>query len=240
MDERPLLFVGDIQGCALELEALLAEAGFEPGAHRLLPVGDTINRGPDAPRVLELLRAHGAEPIQGNHERGLLEIVASGVVPPWARGPLSAHTQLCAAGQWEAAMAEVARWPLLRRGPGWLLVHAGVHPRLAPERTPPGFLTEVRYCDAAGRQPAHVPKAQLAAPPGYAPWFAHYRGAETVVFGHWAQRGLVWEGNVRGLDTGCVYGGRLSALWWPEQRLVQVAARRTYHPVRGPVRRRLE
>jgi bis(5'-nucleosyl)-tetraphosphatase (symmetrical) len=239
-DDRPLLFVGDIQGCLRELELLLAKAGFQAGAHRLLPVGDAINRGPDAPGVLECLRACGAEPIQGNHERGLLEVWRSGVVPRWARGEGSAYVQLTRAGQWEPAMAEIAAWPLVREGTDWIAVHAGLHPRLPPQSTDPAFLTEVRWCDAQGRRPTDVPKAQLEPPPGYRPWYAFYHGPRTVVFGHWAQRGLIVEGRVRGLDTGCVYGGRLTALWWPEQRLVQVDALRTYRPVTGPVHRRME
>jgi hypothetical protein len=239
-DRRPILFVGDIQGCARELALLLRRAEFEVGRHRLLPVGDTINRGPDAPAVLDLLREHRAEPIQGNHERGLLEIVQRGVVPSWAHGDRSAYVQLRRAGRWEQAVAEIATWPLVREGPDWIAVHAGLHPRLPPGATDADFLTEVRWCDAEGRRPPAIPKAQLEPPPGFRPWWEFHSDARTVVFGHWAQRGLVWEGRVRGLDTGCVYGGRLSALWWPEDRLVQVDALAVYHPVRGAVQRRLE
>jgi bis(5'-nucleosyl)-tetraphosphatase (symmetrical) len=239
-DPRPILFVGDVQGCVRELELLLERAGFRPGAHRLLPVGDTINRGPDAPGVLELLHASGAEPIQGNHERGLLEIVRSGVVPRWAQARHSAYVQLRRAGRWEAAMAEIAAWPLVREGADWIMVHAGLHPVLAPAQTDAAFLTEVRWCDAEGRRPEGIPKAQLEPPPGYRPWYEFYRGARRVVFGHWAQRGLIVEGRVRGLDTGCVYGGRLSGLWWPEDRLVQVDALQVYRPVKGAPTLRLE
>jgi bis(5'-nucleosyl)-tetraphosphatase (symmetrical) len=239
-DPRPLLFVGDIQGCARELEQLLARAGFRPADHRLLPLGDTINRGPDAPGVLALLRENGAEPILGNHELGLLEIHRTGVVPDWARAGHSAWLQLNRSGGWDAAMAEVAAWPLVRQGPDWIAVHAGLHPRLAPEATDPAFLTEVRWCDAHGRRPERVPKSQLEPPAGYRPWYAFYHGERVVAFGHWAQRGLIVEGRVRGLDTGCVYGGRLTGLWWPEDRLVQVDALQTYRPVTGPVKRRLE
>jgi bis(5'-nucleosyl)-tetraphosphatase (symmetrical) len=228
---RPILFVGDIQGCARELALLLKRAGFRAGEHRLLPVGDTINRGPDSPGVLQCLRDAGAEPILGNHELSLLELYRSGQLPAWAGAPLSARVQLLRAGRWEAAMEEIAAWPLLRAGPDWIAVHAGLHPRLPPEATEPAFLTEVRWCDAEGRRPQGVPKGRLEPPPGYQPWYAFYRGARTVVFGHWAQRGLVHEGRVRGLDSGCVYGGQLSGLWWPEQRLVQVDALETYRPV---------
>ncbi len=239
-DDRPILFVGDIQGCVRELELLLERAGFVPGRHRLLPVGDAINRGPDSPAVLDVLARAGAEPILGNHERALLEIRRTGAVPEWARRPRSAWAQLTAAGRWEGAMEAISRWPLWREGPGWIMVHAGLHPRRPPAATDPAFLTEVRWCDARGRRPRGVPKQQLEPPPGYRPWFEHYRGERTVVFGHWAQRGLVWCGRVRGLDTGCVYGGRLTGLWWPAERLVQVDALRPYRPINGARTARLE
>lgn len=230
-DDRPILFVGDIQGCARELELLLERAGFRPGRHRLLPLGDVINRGPDSPGALRLLEEAGAEPILGNHELGLLEIRSSGRVPDWARQPHSAYVQLQAAGRWEQAMAAIAAWPLVREGPDWIAVHAGLHPRLPWQETAPWFLTEVRFCDAAGRRPHGVPKGQLEPPPGFAPWFEHCREQRTVFFGHWARRGLVLRRRQRGLDTGCVYGGRLTGLWWPQGRLVQVPALEIYRPV---------
>lgn len=243
MDDRPVLFVGDIQGCAIELELLLERAGFRPNAHRLIPVGDTINRGPDAPGVLERLNQAGAEPILGNHELALIDILKTGKLPGWAENPHSAYVQLTAAGRWEAEMRRIAQWPLWREGtgrdgtgqggPGWIAVHAGHHPIRHPAATPPDFLTEVRFCDEAGNQPANVPKANLAGPAGFKPWFEHYQGEKTVIFGHWAQLGLVRKDNLRGLDTGCVYGGRLTGLWWPEDKLVQVDALATYRPVAG-------
>jgi bis(5'-nucleosyl)-tetraphosphatase (symmetrical) len=82
------------------------------------------------------------------------------------------------------------------------------------------FAAEVRHCDAGGRRPA-----QDDPPPGlpFKPWDHWYGGPYTVVFGHWARRGLVAGARVRGLDTGCVYGGPLTAWIAEEDRFVQVA-----------------
>ena len=62
-DSRPILFLGDIQGCPEELAELLKQAAFDSRIHRLIPLGDTINRGPDAAGVISLLRQHRAEQI---------------------------------------------------------------------------------------------------------------------------------------------------------------------------------
>lgn len=234
MDGRPILFVGDIQGCSGELALLLEQAGFRPKEHRLIPVGDTINRGPDASGVLDLLERMSAEPILGNHELALLGVWRRRAVPDWAQGPQSAFTQLDAQGCWDRRMVEISTWPEIREGAGWIAVHAGLHPTLSPKATDPWFLTGVRYCDEAGRMCRPTSEAPLQLPPGCRPWFEHYQGDRTVIFGHWAKRGLVREGRVRGLDSGCVYGRQLSGLWWPEDRLVQVQALQEYASPAGP------
>jgi bis(5'-nucleosyl)-tetraphosphatase (symmetrical) len=256
--DAPILFVGDIQGCAEPLARLLERARFDPARHRLVPLGDTINRGPDAAGVLRLLREVNAQPILGNHEHALLAldgpapadstapanskapasgpapatspVPASGAapakstapLPSWTRGPRSAYEQLQAAGMWEDALAWLRTWPLWRRGPGWIAVHAGLHPSLAPERTEAEYLTTVRLCLADGALPPETLDENAAAAAGYLPWHGFYHGADTVLFGHWARQGLLWRERLRGLDTGCVYGRQLSGLWWPEDRLVQV------------------
>ncbi|MDH5751497.1 MAG: metallophosphoesterase [Deltaproteobacteria bacterium] len=238
-----ILFVGDIQGCPEELAELLDVSGFRPGRDRLIPLGDTINRGPDSPGVLRLLEECRAEPIQGNHERAMLkigsgapgatgeELLAS--APDWARKPGSAFEQLLKAGMWEDALEKFARMPLVRQGEDWVAVHAGLHPVLPPEDTDPEFLTHVRWCDPQGVMPSGISGSQLESPPGHQPWFDYYRGEKTVLFGHWARRGLTSLPRVWGLDSGCVFGRKLSGLWWPEQRLIQVQARREYYPPGG-------
>lgn len=234
-DRRPILFIGDIQGCAEELALLLAQEHFDPAKHRLIPVGDTINRGPDAPGVLKLLREYRAEPILGNHELHLLDLADSGHQPSAEDKPGSAARQFWAVGQWPSALEWIRQWPNARSGPGWVAVHAGVHPRLSVEDTPPGYLAYVRYCTPEGDRPTEADGNVDEPPPGYAPWYTRYRGEAIVIYGHWARQGLHIEGRVRGLDSGCVYGGQLTGLWWPEDRLVQVASRQPPRPLQQRV-----
>lgn len=233
MSERPILFVGDIQGCAEELAQLLDVAGFRPGRHRLIPVGDTVNRGPDAPGVLRMLREAEAEPVQGNHERHLLAILDRGENPNWLRKG-SAHAQLTETGELDRAAEWIRIWPLYREGPDWIVVHAGLHPALEPAQTDASFMTEVRYCTAEGGLP-RVPDGKLTgSPDGFRPWYEFYGGTPTVIYGHWARQGLLVRDRLRGLDTGCVYGGHLTGLWWPEDRIVQVNSTQPYRRLPVP------
>lgn len=198
------IFVGDIQGCREPLERLLAAVAFVPGRDRLLPVGDLVNKGPDSPGVLALLIRLGAEPVLGNHDLHWL-----------------------GKGNGEPAQREWLRsQPVVRMFDDLVMVHAGLHPHwdeaklrspLLPDEI--DYAVNVRYCDADGRRPADD-----WPPPGppFRPWDDFYRGARRVVFGHWARRGLSVTPRAIGLDSGCCYGGKLSAWIAEEDRVVQV------------------
>lgn len=198
------IFLGDIQGCLEPLQRLLAAAGYVRGRDRLHPVGDMVNKGPDSEGVLRQLIDLDAEPVLGNHD---LWWLAQGLpADPALRGWLE-------------------RQPIARLFPDVLLIHAGVHPHWSEEHVVElrgaeiEFATNVRYCTADGERPT---SDWPPPPPPFLPWDAFYHGRRRVVFGHWARRGLTRTDKVIGLDTGCVYGGRLSAWIAEEDRLVQV------------------
>lgn len=198
------IFVGDIQGCLEPLQRLLHAVGFVPGHDRLLPVGDMVNKGPASEGVLDLLIGVGAEPVLGNHD--LHWLAKDRAQDPGHRAWLQAQ-------------------PIVRVLDDLILVHAGLHPHWTEEHLralPPSdtdFAVNVRYCDAEGNRPRDD-----WPPPGppFRPWDDFYRGPKRVVFGHWARRGLVVRPWCVGLDTGCVYGGPLTAWIAEEDRIVQV------------------
>ncbi len=218
------IFVGDVQGCRDELVALLERCRFREGRDHLCLVGDLVNKGPDSDGVVEVARRLDAVAVLGNHD---LWWLAHGKGRPKNRAWLAAR-------------------PLIHLWDDICLVHAGLAPgwddaaveglatRLAEPidlAAPPpetDWLVTVRYCDADGRRPE---RDWPPPPPPFVPWDHLYRGRRTVVFGHWARRGLVVDKRLRGLDTGCCYGGRLTAWIAEEDRLVQVEAARAYRPV---------
>ena len=231
------IFVGDVQGCREELEALLEELAYDPAQDELHPVGDLVNRGPDSLGSLRLLRSLEAGGVLGNHDLHLLRMRA-GTREPGRRDTLD---ELLAAEDSQELCGWLAARPLLRTWDDLVLVHAGLHPSwddpqaelegLDPLVPHPAldFATRVRWCDPQGNVPERD-DPEPGAP--FAPWWQHRERERTVVFGHWAARGLVLASGLRGLDTGCVWGGRLTAWIAEEDRLVSVPARRAYQAVR--------
>ena len=229
------VFVGDIQGCRDELERLLAAVCFDAGTDVLHPTGDLVNRGPDSLGVLRLLRSLGAGGVLGNHDVHLLRR-AAGLRAPGRRDTLDS---VLAAPDRDELLRWLAARPFVRSEGDALLVHAGLNPVWAdPESHLRGrdplvpseevdFATRVRFCTIDGRRPVRDDP-----PPGppFRPWFEHWEQREprTLVFGHWARRGLIHRPRVRGLDTGCVWGGRLTAWIAEEDRIVSVPAARAY------------
>ena len=231
------IFVGDIQGCSFELRRLLERLRFDPASDRLHPVGDFVNRGPDNVGVLRLMREIRAGGVLGNHDRRLLRIAAGKT----ERRRGDTIGDVLAAPDRDELVEWLAARPFVRGWPDALLVHGGLHPEWRrPERELRGltalsrdpaaeFATRVRYCTRRGR----LPKRDDVDPGGpFKPWYTFYPPQDVkprmVVFGHWSVRGLVKTPLLRGLDTGCVWGGRLTAWIAEENRIVSVPARRRY------------
>ena len=203
----PDLIVGDVHGCADELEALLEKA--QPT--RIMLVGDVFTKGPDPLRTWELIQAHDIQAVLGNHDAYLRK--------KWGKKSLPGRLR-----KFCKKAPEAQNWlrelPLFRREQNLIIVHAGVHPHRGIEGTSRKKALTMR------RFPMSDPKAPF--------WYdAGWEGPETVVFGHDALRGLVRREKdgvpvAIGLDSGCVYGGQLSG-WIPqEDRILSVPAKHSY------------
>ncbi|MFT7668906.1 MAG: bis(5'-nucleosyl)-tetraphosphatase (symmetrical) [Planctomycetota bacterium] len=237
------IFIGDIQGCRVELEDLLEAVEFDAGNDELHPVGDLVNRGPDSLGVLRLLRNYNAGGVLGNHDRHTL-LRARG---ERAAGKRDTLDELFAADDCNELLEWLAARPILRAWPDLLMVHAAISPAwedpvqalghldFAAESDTLKFAILARYCDSSGNRPESdwpIPVAPFA--PWYDYWQARDAESRTVVFGHWARNGLVNQPGLRGLDTGCVWGQKLTAWIAEEDRIVQVDAREYYSPTSLP------
>lgn len=238
------IIVGDVHGCSGELATLLDRVAFASG-DRLVCVGDLVARGPDSPGVLDIVRQTGALVVRGNHEQTLLDWLAEreGALagrPPGARRKIDRpHREL-------ARALRPIDWSLLQTSRVYLdlpehdvrVVHAGVEPDVALAAQRPDTLMRIRTVLTPDRRRGER----------HVLWGTRYAGPPHVVFGHNARPGLQLHPWATGLDTGCVYGGRLTALVLGErekippdpiarkQLLVSVPARRVWYAPRAPAR----
>ncbi|HSB20932.1 MAG TPA: metallophosphoesterase [Anaeromyxobacteraceae bacterium] len=231
------IVVGDVHGCLRELEALLAEVRPDPGDD-LWFLGDLVNRGPDSAGVVRLVRSLGARMVQGNHDhkhvryRRHLQRLASGPgyrIPMRPPEPfLAVHRTLSDEDvDWLEAAPAVA--PLGRH---FALVHAGLVAG-RPLRDQPAPRT-LRYLDRETGRMVDL-AAHDAAPERTVHWSERWTGPRCVLYGHHAQPEAVVRALSIGIDTGAVYGGKLTAAVLgslergSRPRLVQVAAARAYY-----------
>ncbi|WIG93793.1 metallophosphoesterase [Myxococcus sp. SDU36] len=212
------LFIGDVHGCAEELDALLAQCAWQPG-DRVVLVGDLVAKGPDSAGVVRRAREQGFLAVRGNHDAHVLRWHAG-------RGPRGKklkpeHQQVL-----DTLTPEDWAWleaqPLYRLFPelNVVAVHGGLVPGVPLEAQKEDELLNLRSILADGTPSKRVDAG--------APWASLWQGPELVIFGHDAMRGVQRHPYAVGLDSGCVYGGKLSAYVLPEGRLVSVLAKRAY------------
>ena len=211
MSKGRTIVIGDVHGCLDEVQDLLKELRVRP-EDELVSVGDLIGKGPDSLGVLEWAMATPKlRCVLGNHEKRFVDAWRAGRMP--SEKPYDALTLRSLGAEFERCLRFISRWPLLIDEGSWLAVHAGLDPDLPLVAQDADDLTTIR---------------RLA--DGHTPWYERYLDPRLIVFGHWVRRAPVVRPNAIGLDTGCVYGGALTALVLPERRLVSVPARRTYFP----------
>ncbi|MDF2697401.1 MAG: serine/threonine protein phosphatase [Labilithrix sp.] len=217
------VIVGDVHGCAAELDSLLDTVAFASG-DRLVFVGDLVARGPDSLGVLDIARTTGAIIVRGNHEQKLLDWHQNR--ERWIRGDDGALPPI---GKMHRDLGRALRpidWSLLTTSKIWVdlpdhqlrVIHAGVDPAVPFERQKPDTMLRIRTVIAPGRKRGE----------GHVLWGTRYTGPPHIVFGHNAAPGLQLHSWATGLDTGCVYGGRLTALVLAQGQKVprSIAARR--------------
>ena len=197
-----------------DLHLLAADAGIRP-----LHDSDTLQEILDAPDRRELIDWLRTLPLA--HAEGEHLFVHAGVPPQWTRAQTLER-------------AEEVRQRLRRDDyRDFLQRMYGNQPDLWDEtlhgddrlRFIVNALTRLRIVDAAGRMHLKFKEGSAAAPAGTVPWFDHPDRATRdtpIVFGHWSTEGLVRRSNVTGIDTGCVWGGKLTALRLDDGALFQV------------------
>ncbi|MFO7810228.1 MAG: metallophosphoesterase [Candidatus Delongbacteria bacterium] len=199
------LIIGDIHGCYQELRSLIEK--FDPkDGDRIFCVGDVINRGPYSGKCIELLKEINARTIMGNHEYWYLKSYPfdDNTVSSFNFRKLEIEQHL----EWIHSL------PYYIITDDIIIVHAGFDPSVAFKDNAHKDLVSLRTLEHTGL-----------------PWFDGYYGTKHIYFGHWAKLGLYFGKNVTCLDSGCVYGNKLSGYIVEENRLIQIPAKKVYHNI---------
>ncbi|HWR16452.1 MAG TPA: polynucleotide kinase-phosphatase [Terriglobales bacterium] len=244
-EHGPFDIIGDVHGCFDELTMLLKQLGYSieqnASSYRVIPpdgrkaifVGDLVDRGPKIPDVLRLamsmVGSGAALCVPGNHETKLLKKlrgkdaqVTHGLAESLAQlesEPLEFKKQVA-----NFIDSLVSHYML---DDGKLVVaHAGMKEEMQGRGS-----GAVRSFALFGETTGETDEYGL---PVRYNWAAEYRGRAMVVYGHTPVSEAEWLNRTINIDTGCVFGGKLTALRYPEKELVSVSAQRQYYAPAKP------
>lgn len=236
--------IGDVHGCYDELCELLEKLGYKVdekkylvdgyGDRKIVFVGDLVDRGPKSPEVLKLvmnlIKQERAYCVLGNHDSKLYRKL-NGANVQVQHGLETTMEQL--EGEPESFLEELkvfleglASHYVFDEGK-LVVAHAGLKEKLHGRESP-------RIKDLAMFGPT-TGKLDERGLPERLKWHTEYEGAALVVYGHTPQKRAKFVNNTINIDTGCVYGGKLTAFRYPEREIVEVEAKQTYYEALRPL-----
>lgn len=235
------IVLGDIHGCFREFMALLEKINYDESSDFLCIAGDLVDRGPDSNTVVRWIReAHTRTNgrvacVMGNHDQKHYK---------WFKHMQRKHSDpgyhvpMSFGGDKLATYNSMTDEDLEFLGSlppfihfelqDWVVVHAGLEPWKALRHQDPGKMCHLRYLNKTNLRPVSLGH-DLLPPPNSVYWTEHYNLPHNVVYGHNVHSlktpRIVKKGNgaqLVGLDTGCVFGGCLTAFFVPDTREEQV------------------
>ena len=225
MDKRTII-VGDVHGCLDEFRALVERVGYRQGVDRLIVAGDLVDRGPASAGVVRYAMEIGAEAVQGNHDAKLLRrrkhMLKAGINPNY-RNPMypdpDQENTINQLTDIEIAWLEGLPYCIELPEFNAVVVHAGFVPGVPLDKQTKEIMTMVRFVNSETHHMMSLEMPGFRQPAGSIFWADIWDGKQDVIFGHtvvgrdWIR---AWDGinNTRcyGIDTGCVFGGYLSAM----------------------------
>lgn len=225
--DKRIFVVGDVHGCVDELQKLLFDAKVDHATTQVVLVGDVVNKGPKNVAALRFAKEIQALAVRGNHEESVLrrwnQYKREQTEPPshmlWVKELSDEDVR------WLNALPYTIKFPRQNV----IIVHAGLVPRVP--------LSEQSVETMVGsRNLVTEPDGALRAIDSTGEGVAigsTWPGPELVCFGHDAKRMLQVHEHAIGLDTGCVYGKRLTGMYLDTREMFVVAAAKVYSPPRG-------
>lgn len=242
----PFDIIGDVHGCANELETLLEKLGYAvdwdgkavtvtpPAGRRAIFVGNLVDRGPRSPDALRIAKhmvhAGTGMVVVGNHDDKLKRHL-SGRNVKISHGLAETIEQF--AQEPPEFAAEMRQWldglisHYVLDGGKLVVAHAGLKEEMQGRAS-----GAVRSFCMYGETTGEIDEFGL---PVRWDWAADYKGQAKVVYGHTPVVEANWVNGTICIDTGCVFGGKLTALRYPELDLVEVPAERTYYETIRPL-----
>lgn len=238
LELQQLDIVGDIHGCFDELLSLVGLLGYEishdegiilghPQGRKLVLAGDLVDRGPKVPEVLNLAM-HGQQAsrvfsVVGNHDDKLLRAL-KGKELDLRHGLRESLEQI----DTHPENFRVEALTFLESLPSYLVFdagqlivsHAGIDEEFIGQDS-----EKIRQICMYGKTTGEVDEYGLCV---RYPWAEDYKGEAMVVYGHTPNSNPAMLNNTINIDTGCVFGGRLTAFRYPEKEMISVPAHKFY------------
>ena len=175
--QRKPFLVGDIHGCFFEFLDLLSAVNYDRTKHRLILLGDIINRGPHSWEMLKWVKSHNVEIIQGNHEEAFIRFARGNQPITPALDELKRQMDK----DLESWLTWMESWPLYIESENFIAVHAGLDPGKHPKDSDIRTLLYIRTWDE---------KNKTLGDSAHPPWYKFYTEEKLIIYGHWAKQGL--------------------------------------------------
>lgn len=243
-ETNPFDIIGDVHGCFDELHELLEKLGYDiqrveenetnfgfevipPPNRKAIFLGDLVDRGPDSPSVLRLVmsmvKSGGAYCVPGNHDLKLQQYLRGKKVQ-LNHGLAETVQQLALESPTFKSAVSNFLYGLISHyifdNGNLLVAHAGLREDMQGRGS-----SAVRSFCLYGETTGEIDEFGL---PVRHNWAKEYRGKAKVVYGHTPVPEAEWLNRTIDIDTGCVFGGKLTALRYPEEELVSVSAKKVY------------
>lgn len=239
MEIKRTIFVGDIHGCIDEFNELLRKLQYDPKTDRLILLGDLVDRGPDSQAVLQRAINLNLECVMGNHEHKFVKWFRSQGSKVDVYDRKDYYTKLT-----DQQINYIINMPTYIELDDVIAVHAGLKPGVLLSEQRKDDLMYLRYTDDKRKfiSLKTINKIGKEAA-GAKYWTEFWHGPKSVVYGHNVydyKEPLIEERApdvmCYGIDTGCCFGGHLTALIWETKEIVQVKAKKVYYQSNFEVR----
>jgi bis(5'-nucleosyl)-tetraphosphatase (symmetrical) len=240
METKRTIIVSDVHGCIEEFDELVKTLSYNKENDRLILLGDLIDRGPESVAVVRRAREMGLECVMGNHEHKFLKWLRSAGSRNDVYDRRPHYTEFSDADvNYIMQMPSYIELPHANLHPfeKTIVVHAGLRAGVSLKNQTKDDLYYIRYMDIDAKFISLKKINKLGKDAtGAHFWTEFWTGPESVVYGHNVhsyENPLIEEVSpgvtCYGLDTGCCFGGKLSALILETKEIVQIQAKQTYY-----------